>query len=268
VPDTALAVFAARMTAFQQKIQRRSMSLVRVGAVLSTVAASALVLSAAPASATSAAGPTLDSAAAQSVALGVSAVKSYVVEVHATGATSVSVRSERTTAGVCAPFGDDRLDRADGGWWGADFELAPRDFVGFGDNGCAGRWKVTFTAKDAAGATRTATAYHSIRRQARFVGLNASPEPVRKGATVTITGKLERANWADQEYHGYAGRTAELQFRTPDGAYSTVKQVVGSRTGTYRATASQARKGCWRLVFRGSGSTTSAKAAGDCVGVR
>jgi hypothetical protein len=244
------------------------MSLVRAGAVLGTAAVSALVLSAGPASASASAAPALDSAAAQSVALGVSATTSYVVEVHATGATSVSVRSERTTAGVCAPFTDDRLDRAAGGWWGAEFELAPRDFVGYGDNGCAGRWKVTYTAKDAAGTATTATAYHSIRRQARFVRLNASPEPVRKGATVTVTAKLERASWADQHYHGYAGRTAELQFRTPDGAYSTVKQVVGSSTGTYRTTATQSRKGCWRLVFRGSESTTSAKAAGDCVGVR
>ena len=242
------------------------MSLVRVGAVLSTVAASALVLSAAPASA--AAAPVLDSAGAQDVAVGVRAVKSYVVEVHATGASSVTARSERTAAGNCDSFADDALTKADGGWWGAVYDLGPRDFVGHGDNGCAGRWKVTFTAKDAAQTKRTATTYHSIRRQARFVRLNASPEPVRKGAKVTVTGKLERASWADQAYHGYAGRTAELQFRTPEGTYSTVREVVGSRTGTYSVTATQSQEGCWRLVFRGSATTTAAKATGDCVGVR
>src|SRR3982751_4776008 len=192
------------------------MSLVRVGAVLSTVAASALVLSAAPAS-----------AGAQDVALGVRSVQSYVVAVHATGATSVTARSERTTADRCDSFDEDPLTKADGGWWGELYDLAPRDFVGHGDNGCAGRWKVTFTAKDATGTKRTATAYHSMRRQDRFVRLNASPEPVRKGAKVTVTGKLERASWADQKYHGYAGRTAELQFRTPEGTYSTVREVVG-----------------------------------------
>ena len=242
------------------------MSLVRVGAVLSTVAASALVLSAAPASA--AAAPVLDSPGAQDVAVGVRAVKSYVVEVHATGASSVTARSERTAAGSCDSFADDALTKADGGWWGAVYDLGPRDFVGHGDNGCAGRWKVTFTAKDAAGTKRTATTYHSMRRQARFVRLNASLEPVRKGAKVTVTGKLERASWADQKYHGYAGRTAELQFRTPEGEYSTVREVVGSRTGTYSVTATQSQKGCWRLVFRGSATTTATKATGDCVGVR
>jgi hypothetical protein len=241
------------------------MSLVRVGAVLSTVAASALVLSAVPASA--AAAPALDSAGAEDVALGVRSVQSYVLGVHATGATSVTARSERTTADRCDSFDDDPLTKADGGWWAVLYDLAPRDFVGHGDNGCAGRWKVTFTAKDAAGTKRTATAYHSMLRQARFVRLDASPEPVRKGAKVTVTGKLERASWADQKYHGYAGRTAELQFRTPDGTYSTVREVVGSRTGTYRVTATQSQKGCWRLVFRGSATTTSAKASGDCVGV-
>src|SRR3954451_4976589 len=86
--------------------QRRSMSLVRVGAVLSTVAASALVLSAVPASA--AAAPALDSAGAENVALGVRSVQSYVVAVHATGATSVTARSERTTAHRCDSFADDQ----------------------------------------------------------------------------------------------------------------------------------------------------------------
>jgi hypothetical protein len=242
------------------------MSLVRAGAVLTTVAASALVLSAAPA--TAAAAPVLSSPAAENAALGVGSTTSYVVEVHATGATTVSAREERTVAGACDPFADERLARADGGWWGAVYDLAPGDFAGHGDNGCAGRWKVTFTAKDATGAARTATASHSIRRQARFVRLNASPEPVRSGAAVTVTGKLERASWADGDYHGYAGRTAKLQFRTPRGSYSTVREVVGSRTGTFRATASQQVTGCWRLVFAGSGTTTSAKAAGDCVTVR
>jgi hypothetical protein len=83
-----------------------------------------------------------------------------------------------------------------------------------------------------------------------------------------VTGKLERASWDDGRYHGYAGRTAELQFKTVGGSYRTVKQVVGSSTGTYRATATQKVKGCWRLVFRGSATTTSATVAGDCVAVR
>src|SRR3954453_9943604 len=110
------------------------MSLIRAGAVLTTVAASALVLS--PAPATAAAAPVLDSPAAQNAALGVRATKSYVVEVHAAGATSVTAREERTAAGACDAFADDRLVKADGGWWGAVYDLAPSDFVGHGDNGC------------------------------------------------------------------------------------------------------------------------------------
>ena len=97
---------------------------------------------------------------------------------------------------------------------------------------------------------------------------NTFPEPVRKGGTVTVTGKLERANWDDGKYHGHAARPAELQFRTTNGSYRTVKTVVGSSTGVYRTTAAQSVKGCWRLVFPGSTTTTAAKTAGDCVAVR
>jgi len=91
---------------------------------------------------------------------------------------------------------------------------------------------------------------------------------VRRGAKVTVVAKLERASWDDGRYHGYARRTAELQFKSVGGSYRTVKEVVGSSTGTYRTTATQKVKGCWRLVFRGSATTSAAKVAGDCVAVR
>ncbi|MFF1814612.1 hypothetical protein ACFVXW_36880, partial [Streptomyces sp. NPDC058251] len=35
----------------------------------------------------------------------------------------------------------------------------------------------------------------------------------RSGRTVTVTGKLSRANWEDNLYHGYTGQSVKLQFR-------------------------------------------------------
>jgi hypothetical protein len=240
------------------------MSLVRSGAVLSTVAASALILSAAPASA--AAAPVIDDTIAQSFALGTASASSFTLAARVHGATSVTVDNVRTRAGACDSWSGS-LTKVDARTFGDDF-AAPADmFADHGGNDCAGPWRVTFTAKGTGGKD-TATATYSARRQARITRLNASPEPVRKGAKVTVTGKLERASWDDGRYHGYAGRTAELQFKTVGGSYRTVKEVVGSSTGTYRATATQKVKGCWRLVFRGSATTTSATVAGDCVAVR
>jgi hypothetical protein len=240
------------------------MSLVRSGAVLSTVAASALVLSAAPAQA--AAAPVIDDTFATSFALGVSKSTSFSLAAKVTGASSVTVDNARTRADACDTWSE-TLTKVDARTFGDDFEAPADMFADHGGNGCAGPWRVTFTAKGTGGKD-TATATYSVRRQARITKLNASPEPVRKGAKVTVTGKLERASWDDGRYHGYAGRTAELQFKPVDGTYRTVKNVVGSSTGTYRTTATQKVKGCWRLVFRGSATTTSAKVAGDCVAVR
>jgi hypothetical protein len=240
------------------------MSLVRAGAVLSTVAASALVLSAAPAQA--AAAPVIHDTKADSFALGVAKTTSFVLAAQVSGAISVTARSDRTKADACDSWSS-ALTKVDPTTFGDEFDAPADMFADHGGNGCAGTWRVTFTAKGAGGQD-TATAKYFARRQARWVHLNASPEPVRKGAKVTVTGKLERANWDDGKYHGHAGRTAELQFRTVNGSYRTVKSVVGSDTGTYKATGTQSVKGCWRLVFRGSTTTTAAKAVGDCVAVR
>jgi len=240
------------------------MSLVRAGAVLSTVAVSALILSAAPAHA--AAAPVIDDTKADSFAVGVSKPSSFVLAAHVSGATSVSARSDRTKADACDSW-TASLTKQESTVFGDEFDAPADMFADHGGNGCAGAWRVTFTAKGSGGQD-TATATYYARRQARFVRFNASPEPVRKGAKVTVTGKLERANWDDGKYHGHAAHTAELQFRTTNGSYRTVKTVVGSSTGNYRTTAPQSVKGCWRLVFRGSSSTTTAKTAGDCVAVR
>ncbi|CAM5700245.1 Calcium-binding protein OS=Streptomyces microflavus OX=1919 GN=Smic_45530 PE=4 SV=1 [Streptomyces microflavus] len=42
--------------------------------------------------------------------------------------------------------------------------------------------------------------------------VNASPEPVKKGKTLTVTGKLTRANWDSATYKGYATQPVKLQF--------------------------------------------------------
>jgi hypothetical protein len=240
------------------------MSLVRTGAVLSTVAVSALVLSAAPAQAASA--PVIHDTYAENIALGVSKTTSFALAAQVSGATSVTARNDRTVTDGCDSWSI-TLPKLESTVFGDEIDVPADMYAGHGGNGCAGAWRVTFTAKGSGGQD-TATAKYYARRQARWVGFNASPEPVRKGGKVTVTGKLERANWDDGKYHGHAGQTAELQFRTINGTYRTVKTVVGSRTGTYRTTATQKVKGCWRLVFGGSNTTTAAKAVGDCVAVR
>ncbi|MEU0836569.1 hypothetical protein [Streptomyces sp. NPDC005969] len=99
--------------------------------------------------------------------------------------------------------------------------------------------------------------------------VNASPEPVRKGKTVTITGKLSRANWDDLAYHGYAGQPVKLQFRKKGtSTYTTLKTIKSSSTGTLKTTSTAKVDGYWRYSFAGTSTTPAVSAAGDYVDVR
>ncbi|MGW2749218.1 hypothetical protein [Streptomyces sp. NPDC001450] len=100
--------------------------------------------------------------------------------------------------------------------------------------------------------------------------VNASPEPVTKGKTLTVTGKLVRADWETPGgCHGYAGQKVLLQFRKKGtSAYATVKTVTTDGSGNLKTTVKASVDGDWRYRFAGTPTTASATAGGDFVDVR
>ncbi|WP_255955929.1 calcium-binding protein [Streptomyces odontomachi] len=109
---------------------------------------------------------------------------------------------------------------------------------------------------------------HHVQRLSKQT-VNASPEPVKKGATITVTGKLSRANWEDHKYHGYTGQSVQLQFRPKSSStYSTVKTLTTNSTGELKTTVKAAADGYWRYSFAGTSTTPAVKAAGDFVDVQ
>lgn len=108
-----------------------------------------------------------------------------------------------------------------------------------------------------------------IQRNSRLT-VNASPEPVRKGKTITVTGKLTRASWWDDlEYHGYTGQPVRLQFRKRGmSTYATVRTAYSDSHGNLKSTAKAAVDGYWRYYFAGTSTTPAVGAAGDYVDVR
>ncbi|WP_282700548.1 calcium-binding protein [Streptomyces sp. CC219B] len=148
-----------------------------------------------------------------------------------------------------APGGDDPVDlaNADAGTWSVDALVDAND----------GGWVFA-----------PGVGTFGLKRAAR-VTVDASPEPVAKGATLTVTGKLVRANWDTYRYAGYAGRSVKLQFRPKDSStYTTVATATTSSTGALRTKVKAVRDGYWRWNFTGTGTTGPAKAAGDYVDVR
>ncbi|MFK4100221.1 hypothetical protein ACI2L1_09095 [Streptomyces sp. NPDC019531] len=107
-----------------------------------------------------------------------------------------------------------------------------------------------------------------IKRAARLT-VNASPEPVKKGKTITVTGKLTRANWETGGYSGYTSQKATLQFRAKgSNTYSTVKTVTSGTGGALKTTTKASKDGYYRYVFAGTSTTGTATAAGDYIDVQ
>ncbi|MCW8375592.1 hypothetical protein [Streptomyces justiciae] len=98
---------------------------------------------------------------------------------------------------------------------------------------------------------------------------NASPEPVRKGRTITVTGKLSRANWDTGSYSGYSGQYVKLQYRKAGTTtYTTVKTIKSSSTGGLSTTVTASADGYYRYSFAGSATTSSVNATGDYIDVQ
>ncbi|CAL9536587.1 hypothetical protein SUDANB145_04132 [Streptomyces sp. enrichment culture] len=101
------------------------------------------------------------------------------------------------------------------------------------------------------------------------VTVNAAPEPVKKGATLTITGKLTRADWDTSKYVGYGSQSVVLQYRAKSSStYTNVKGIKSTSTGALKTTVKASADGYYRFVFNGSPTGGKATATGDYIDVQ
>lgn len=92
---------------------------------------------------------------------------------------------------------------------------------------------------------------------------------MKKGKTITVTGKLARANWETYKYQGYVGQPVKLQFRKKNSnTYTTVKTLKTNSTGNLTTTVKAVEDGYWRYNFAGTTTTPAAIATGDFVDVK
>ncbi|WP_369216711.1 calcium-binding protein [Streptomyces flavofungini] len=137
------------------------------------------------------------------------------------------------------------------------------------DNTTAGTWKaaIPVSGNDGDYVDKDAAATVKVRRYARMT-VNASPEPVKKGKTLTVTGSLTRASWETYKYAGYTAQAVKLQFRKKGAAsYSTVKTVSTNSGGALKTTVKAASDGYWRWSFAGTSTTNSVTTTADYVDV-
>ncbi|QCX73919.1 hypothetical protein C9F11_01080 [Streptomyces sp. YIM 121038] len=137
-------------------------------------------------------------------------------------------------------------------------------------NSEAGAWKVAaeVSFKGGGGDTDNAGLTAYVKRNSRL-SVNAAPEPVAKGKTLTVTGKVTRADWETKKYTSYGSRLVSLQFK-PSGAtsYTTVKKVHANGSGALKATVKASKTGAWRWAYYGNTTTGPSTSAADNVVVR
>ncbi|MEV6764124.1 hypothetical protein AB0N16_26490 [Streptomyces sp. NPDC051105] len=106
-----------------------------------------------------------------------------------------------------------------------------------------------------------------VQRAAKLTA-DASPEPVAKGRTITVKGKLTRADWDAFAYKGYQGQKAVLQFRAEGTkTYTNVKGITSGTNGALSTTVKASKSGYYRYVFAGTTTTAAATATGDFIKV-
>ncbi|MET8407524.1 hypothetical protein ABZV34_05330 [Streptomyces sp. NPDC005195] len=143
----------------------------------------------------------------------------------------------------------------------ADYDIADAD---------AGSWNVGGVTVTSGGVVKWQGGLGTTKLQrASKLTVNASPEPVKKGKTITVTGALTRASWNSGKYVGYTGQSVKLQFKKKGAsAYTTVKTVKTTSGGVLKTTVKASVDGTFRYSFAGTTTTPAISATGDYVDVR
>ncbi|WP_217546574.1 hypothetical protein [Streptomyces sp. GbtcB6] len=138
------------------------------------------------------------------------------------------------------------------------------------DNSEAGSWSVGGVAADADSNVKWVGGLGTTKvLRASKLTANATPEPVKKGKTITVTGTLTRANWDTNKYGGYGSQSVKLQFRKKGSStYTTLKTIKSSSTGALKTTTTASVDGYYRYSFAGTSTTPAVSATGDYVDVQ
>ncbi|MGC5005247.1 calcium-binding protein [Streptomyces sp. NBC_00353] len=146
----------------------------------------------------------------------------------------------------------------------------PQASTGFVGNSAAATWNLgtLVSANDYDYIHRDAATTFKVQRYSRLT-TNASPEPVKKGKTITVTGLLSRANWDTNKYMGYTQQKVTLQYRKKTSStYTDVKTVTSSSTGSLKTTVTASADGYFRYKFAGTSTTPAVTSTSDFVDVQ
>jgi len=138
-------------------------------------------------------------------------------------------------------------------------------------NALAGVWRAEAwaSAKDGTGFTDRHAAGSLTTKRATALTADATPEPVVKGRTITVTGVLTRADWDTGTTKAYASQTATLQWvKRSTSTWIAVKTAKTDAGGKLTATTPATADGSYRLTFAGDATSNVVTSAADYVDVQ
>ncbi|MGW1728057.1 hypothetical protein ACWCQK_34800 [Streptomyces sp. NPDC002306] len=119
------------------------------------------------------------------------------------------------------------------------------------------------------GWTDSATSATTLVQRGTSLSVNAAPEPVKKGKTLTVTGRLTRADWETNTYRGFTSQPVKLQFRKKGSTvYTTLKTIKSDSAGNLKTTVKATVDGDFRYLYEGVTVASPAAPAGDFVDVK
>ncbi|MFE9769841.1 hypothetical protein ACFYPC_35855 [Streptomyces sp. NPDC005808] len=108
----------------------------------------------------------------------------------------------------------------------------------------------------------------NVKRMSKLT-VNAAPEPVVKGKTITVTGKLTRADWETNTYAGLSGQSVVLQYRKAGTTtYKNVKTIKSTSGGALKTTVTASADGFYRYTYAGVSTVGASTATGDYIDVK
>lgn len=189
-----------------------------------------------------------------------------------TAAGTIRVKGSLTASAGSIPTGRVQLQQSQNGrtGWATLTTVTPN---------AAGAFDVRHTLKQPTGylrlyypgstdaAAASTSALHLTRAVTRITGFNASPEPVRKGRTLTVTGTLQRQNGST--WTGLSGQRVTLYFRAAGAKTKTrMTTVTTGKDGRFTVKLTAKQDGTWSATYSATSKYLDTTSNGDYVDVR
>ncbi len=145
-----------------------------------------------------------------------------------------------------------------------------RATVGVRNDAHTGRWKTDFFVMDTANnmALRRGKAAFYVKRDTSFTDFNASPERVRRGGALTVSGKLLRFEPGAGRV-AYAEKRVQILFKRHDRTRWVEKAVARTgRRGLFSVAVTAGADGAWRAHFPGTDNHVARYSDRDAIDVR